>query len=366
MPDMFGQAFTASPLARLGIRYPIIQAPMAGTSTPALAAAVCNAGGLGSLGLGSSTPSAARSAILETQRLTSKPFNVNLFVHDKGVAHAENEAVWLDYLRPMFDKFGAEVPKGVKEIYKTFKEDEEMLQVILETKPPVVSFHFGLPGINIIEKLKGYGAVLLASATNLDEARNIEEAGLDMIIAQGIEAGGHRGMFDPTISDDQLSTFALTSLLLKTSSLPIIPAGGVMDGAGILSYLTLGASAVQMGTAFILCPESSADGGFRSALRGDGATHTRLTSLISGRPARCLSNKWTEVEKGLEGRVQPAYPMAYDAGKAIHAAAKAKGEEGYGAHWAGQGAPAAREMEAGELVRLLTQEIESARAGMGT
>ncbi|KAI9637612.1 2-nitropropane dioxygenase-like enzyme [Dioszegia hungarica] len=358
---MFGPAFPSSPLFRLGVRYPIIQAPMAGTSTPALAAAVSNAGGLGSLGMGASTPAAARKAIEETKRLTDKPFNVNLFVHEKGVANATNEAEWLSFLRPVFAEYGAQPPEGVQEIYKTFKEDEEMLEVLLDTKPAVVSFHFGLPAEAIIRRLRENGAVLLGSATNLEEARRIEASGLDMIIAQGAEAGGHRGMFDPTIPDDELSTFALTTLLLKSSKLPIIPAGGIMDGAGILGYLTLGCPFVQMGTAFILTPESGADAGFRAALKGPGAEHTRLTPLISGRPARCLQNKWTDLATKLEGRVQPAYPMAYDAGKALHAAAKAKGEEGYGAHWAGQGAPAAREMGAGEMVRLLVQEIEEAR-----
>lgn len=314
--------------------------------------------------MGSSTPAAARKAIEETKRLTDKPINVNLFVHEAGIANATSEKEWIDFLKPVFDQYGAKAPENLKDINKTSKDNEEMLQVLLDTEPAIVSFHFGLLSPEAIGRLKAYGAVLLATATNLEEARRIEEAGLDMIVAQGYEAGGHRGVFDPKIPDDKLSTFALTTLLLKSSKLPIIPAGGVMDGAGISSYLALGCSAVQMGTAFILTPESAADAGFRSNLKSSAASHTRMTSLISGRPARCLHNKWTEIEAKLDGRVQPAYPMTYDAGKAVHAAAKAKGEEGYGAHWAGQAAPNVREMGAGELVAKLVQEIEEAKANL--
>jgi nitronate monooxygenase len=211
-----------------------------------------------------------------------------------------------------------------------------MQALLIEAAPAVVSFHFGLPPAPVIAALKARGC-LLASATSLAEARAIEAAGLDAIVAQGIEAGGHRGMFDPAAPDDALGTLALTRLLVREARLPVIAAGGIMDGAGVAAVLDLGAVAAQLGTAFIACPESSADAAYRAALAGPGAWHTRLTALISGRPARCLANRFTALADSVGDRQVPDYPVAYDAGKALHAAAKAQGEHGFGAQWAGQG-----------------------------
>jgi nitronate monooxygenase len=189
------------------------------------------------------------------------------------------------------------------------------------------------------------------------EARALAEANVDAIVAQGYEAGGHRGIFDPDSDDDCLGTFALTRLLVSEIDRPIIAAGGIMDGAGIVAALRLGASAAQLGTAFVACDESQADEGYRVALKSDAALHTVMTRAISGRPARCLANRFTALGRDVDPRDVPAYPIAYDAGKAMHAAAKAKGEFGFGAQWAGQGAPLLREMPAGDLVALLRREI---------
>ncbi|MEO2038223.1 MAG: nitronate monooxygenase, partial [Martelella sp.] len=206
--------------------------------------------------------------------------------------------------------------------------------------------------------LKDAGIRLFATATSLAEAEAVEAAGLDAVIAQGIEAGGHRGVFDPLAADDGLGTFALTRLLARKTGIPVIAAGGIMDGAGIAAARDLGAIAAQLGTAFIACPESSADDAYRAALKGPGAFHTRLTTAISGRPARALANRFTELaETSLRGATPPDYPIAYDAGKALHAAAKACGEAGYGAQWAGQGAPLARAMPAAELMATLAREM---------
>jgi nitronate monooxygenase len=348
-------------LDKLGIKVPIVQAPMAGVSTPALAAAVSNAGGLGSIGVGATDATGARAMIEELRSRTDRPFNVNLFVHGTPVADPVREAAWLNWLQPLFAEFGAQPPKALRTIYKSFAEDTDMLSMLLETRPPVVSFHFGLPPDEAIRALKANGTTLLATATSPEEARQVEQAGIDAIVAQGIEAGGHRGVFDPSLPDDGLGTFALVRLLVREGTLPVIAAGGIMDGAGIAAALGLGAIAAQLGTAFVACSESSADEAYRKALAGPAAYHTRLTRLISGRPARALANRFTSLQETLD-RLLPDYPIAYDAGKALHAAAKARNEHGFGAQWAGQGAPLARAMPAAELVSTLVTEFEISTA----
>jgi nitronate monooxygenase len=345
-------------LDTLGVTLPIVQAPMAGVSTPALAAAVSNAGGLGSIGIGATDPSGAHKMIEELRALTDRAFNVNVFVHETPQPDRAREAAWLDALRPYFDAFGAMPPSSLRTIYKSFADDPEMLKLLIDMKPAVVSLHFGLPSADAIAALKQAGIMLFATATSLDEARKIEVAGIDVIVAQGVEAGGHRGVFDPHAHDDGLGTIALTRLLVRHCSLPVVAAGGIMDGAGIATARDLGAVAAQLGTAFIACPETSADDGYRKALMGDGAYHTQLTSLISGRPARAIANRFTALGDVLDGAV-PSYPIAYDAGKALNAAAKAQGEYGFGAQWAGQGAPLARAMPAAELVATLMRELDA-------
>ena len=348
-------------LDQLGLSVPVVQAPMAGVSTPALAAAVSNNGGLGSIGVGATDAVGARAMIAALRERTDRAFNVNLFVHGPASADPVREAEWLDWLRPLFAEFGAEPPEALRAIYRSFAEDADMLAMLVETAPPVVSFHFGLPPADALSALRERGILLLATATSLREARAIEAAGIDVVVAQGIEAGGHRGVFDPAIPDDALGTMALTRLLVRGTGLPVIAAGGIMDGAGIAAVLDLGAVAAQLGTAFVACPESAADDAYRAALTGPGADHTAMTPLISGRPARALANRFTALAHEVGDRRPPDYPIAYDAGKALHAAARARGEHGFGAHWAGQGAPLARAMPAGILVETLRTELQSCR-----
>lgn len=335
--------------------HPIIQAPMAGVSTPALAAAVSNAGALGSIGIASSTLSAARAMIVETRGLTSSPFNVNVFCHAPARRDATAEAQWLDFLQPVFEEFGARAPVGLNEIYRSFAHDDEAFAMVLALRPPIMSFHFGLPSQDRVNALHEAGIVTFATATNLAEAQRIEAAGIKAIVAQGIEAGGHRGLFDPAAHDPCLSTSVLTRLLVRQAGIPVIAAGGIMDAAGINAAMTLGAAAVQMGTAFVLCPESAADDAYRTALKGPRAHDTQISAAISGRPARGLANRMMELARA--GPRIPDYPVAYDASKALHTAAKAKGNDGFAAQWAGQGAPLAREMAAGDLVRDLAGAI---------
>ena len=242
------------------------------------------------------------------------------------------------------------------EAYRSFLEDDDMLAMLLAERPTVVSFHFGVPSRERIEALHAAGIVLLGSATSLLEARALAAADVDAIVAQGYEAGGHRGVFIPDADDDRLGILALTRLLARAMDRPVIAAGGIMDGAGVAAALRLGASAAQLGTAFVACDESQADAGYRAALRSDAAHHTVMTRAISGRPARCLANRFTELGRGVAPRDVPDYPRAYDAGKALHAAGKAKGEHGFGAQWAGQGAPLSRPMPAADSVALLRRE----------
>ncbi|WVF68265.1 hypothetical protein IAT40_003030 [Kwoniella sp. CBS 6097] len=333
---------------------------MAGVSTPQLAAAVSNAGGLGSIGVGASTPEAARKSIEELKNLTDRPFNVNVFVHKRAEHDRTKASAWIEALRPTFERFGVEPPTELREIYNTFADDKEMFQVLMETKPAVVSFHFGLPEGKVIDSLKSCGIILFASVTSLAEAQAVERTAVDVLVAQGYEAGGHRGIFDPFGTDDQLSTTVLTRLSVSKCNKPVIAAGGIMDGAGVNSVLDLGAIAAQLGTAFVCADESSADTPYRQAMSSNAAQHTVMTSAISGRPARCLSNAFTALDQTLsrDGVTVPGYPYTYDAGKALHAAAKANGENGFGAQWAGQGAPLARSMPAAELIKLLEEEMK--------
>ncbi|MGF6482497.1 NAD(P)H-dependent flavin oxidoreductase YrpB (nitropropane dioxygenase family) [Paraburkholderia sp. JPY419] len=240
---MSTQADNRALLRTLGIHKPIIQAPMAGVTTPALAAAVSNAGGLGSLGVAAMNAENARRAIHQTRELTTRPFNVNVFCHRPATPDAAVERAWLAWLEPVFRQYGATPPQALSEIYTSFVVDTAMQAMLLAEKPAVVSFHFGLPPDAVIAQLKHAGIRLLASATNLDEAAAAVEAGVDAIVAQGIEAGGHRGIFDTTSRDERLGTFALTRLLASEFDLPVIAAGGIMDGAGIAAALALGAQA---------------------------------------------------------------------------------------------------------------------------
>jgi nitronate monooxygenase len=344
-------------LRLLGIDLPIIQAPMAGVSTPAMAAAVSEAGALGSIGVGAASADGARKMIAAVRERTQRSLHVNVFCHRPARSNTEVETAWLERLRPDFERFGAKPPTVLREIYRSFLTDDAMLGALVADRPRVVSFHFGLPPADCIGVLREAGIVLLASATGPEEGLAAAKAGIHAVIAQGYEAGGHRGVFDPDAGDTCLGTFALTRLLVRQLSVPVIAAGGIMDGAGIAAVLRLGASAAQLGTAFVGCPESDADAGYRKALASDAAHHTIMTRAISGRPARCLANLFTQLGAAVAPQQIPDYPLAYDAGKALHAAAKASDEYGYGAQWAGQGAPLARPMPAADLVASLAKEL---------
>jgi len=347
-------------LELLGIEHPIIQAPMAGVSTVPLAAAVSNAGALGSIAVGAINAQQARAAIVEMRSLSSRPFNVNVFAHRPALANPRREAAWLDWLAAHFEDQGAVAPQALREIYTSFLADPDMLAVLVEERPAVVSFHFGLPTPEQVRALHGAGIVLMACATSPAEARAVEAAGIDIVVAQGTEAGGHRGVFDPDQPDAGLGTFALLQLLRPVVDIPIVAAGGIMDGRGIDAALRLGASGVQLGTAFILAPESSASAHHRALIQG-GATRTAMTDAISGRAARGLVNRYFDEIGGAGHPPVPDYPIAYDAAKALHAAAAARGNMDYSVNWAGQAYPLARALPAAQLVSTLMAELAQAR-----
>ena len=311
------------------------------------------------MALGASSVEQARQLIAQTQALTDKAFNVNVFCHLTPKRSQKNEQAWVDYLSPQFSQFNTQPPEQLGEIYLSFLDNPKMLALFLEMKPPVVSFHFNVPSVEVINQLKAQGIYTMAAATNLQEAQAIEKAGIDAIVAQGIEAGGHRGMFDVQAADDELTTQELVKLLAQHTHLPIIATGGIMNGQDIKVALDNGAAAAQLGTAFLLCPESATNAGYRANLKQQTADNTTLTSAISGRPARGIVNSFIETGAQYDLSKLPDYPIAYDVGKQLNAAATKSGSDEYAAHWAGQNVAKVREMPAAELVKTLVKELQA-------
>ena len=343
-------------LELLEIKHPIFLAPMAGVSTPELAAEVSNQGAFGSLGLGANTPETAKTEILKTQTLTDKPFQVNFFCHQPERLDPQKAQQWIEYIRPQFAKFGTEPPSELRCIYPSFLDNDDFLNVVLETRPKAVSFHFGIPHPRQIQALKDAGIVTLVSATNLIEAQQIEAAGIDIIIAQGIEAGGHRGIFNQTF-DAAIKTSDLVQLISTHCKLPVVAAGGIMNGDQAKSMLKLGAAAVQLGTAFVQCKSSSANTAYRKALFSQSIT--QISSSLSGRPARGLVGTWhTQVDSPNRPKT-PAYPYTYDLAKQLMSIANTHRDFSYSAFWAGSNVTHIRELEAADLVNQLVLEIKT-------
>lgn len=341
----------------LGIEFPIIQAPMAGVSTPALAAAVSNAGGLGSIAAGAVDAAGTSQMMQDVKALTDKPWHVNFFAHETPGRDAGQETAWIEILSPVFEELGAAPPDKLEEGYKSFLDDAAMLEAVLEARPPVASFHFGLPHAEQIKAMRDCNVILLASATNVEEALACERAGMDAIIVQGVEAGGHRGVHTGR-KDQQIGLFALLPQVADAVSVPVIAAGGIADGRGVAAALALGADGVQMGTAFICCPESSAAPRHRELLGSANARDTVLTRGVSGRAARGLRNRLLDIAQENE-KDAPAYPVAYDAAKALVKAASEKRREGFEVMWAGEAGALSKALPAAELMNVLTAEMQS-------
>ncbi|VEU22732.1 DEKNAAC103784 [Brettanomyces naardenensis] len=331
---------------------------MVGVSTPELAAAVSNAGGLGSLGLGASTPEKAEKIIIATRKLTDKPFNVNFFCHKPVSRNQEREQKWIGFLEPAFRQNGSQPPKQLNEIYKSFVEDEDMFRMLLRQKPAVISFHFGIPKQHWIDELRKNGSFTMATATSLHEARTIADSGMDAVVAQGIEAGGHRGIFDTDAHDSELSTAELVELLASSNlGIPVVAASGIMNGSDISEMLSRGADAAQLGTAFVLCPESGTNASYRQKLQA-AEGETCVTSVISGRPARGIVTPFIE-DCQRENAPPPAeYPLTYDLNKQLNSVDRKGSKTGdFAAYWAGTNYHVARSMPAALLVRTLVEEM---------
>lgn len=337
----------------LGIKFPILLSPMAGVTTPQLAAEVSNAGALGALGLGASSSESCREQILATQALTQKPFQVNFFCHQTLENNVVKNQQWLDYVKTEFDKFNAPLPKQLNCIYDSFLAHDKFLQIILDTGVKIVSFHFGIPHKSQLMALKQSGVITLATATNVNEAIEIEQAGIDIVVAQGIEAGGHRGIFHSQ-RDGAISTLELVQLLTKSVQCPIVAAGGLMTGQDCKLMLESGANAVQLGTAFVQCASSNANQAYRKALFSQA--QTQITQCISGRPARGLVNAWHSLDTVQRPDVAD-YPYAYDVAKQLHSIASQQGCQDYAAFWAGMGVAKIRDLSAPDLVNTLVQEM---------
>jgi nitronate monooxygenase len=345
---------------RLRLRVPLVQAPMAGVSTPELAAAVTNAGGLGSVALGALSAAAAEQTLARTRELTGGPIAANVFVHDTPLRSPAVEAAFLSALAPLFESAGARPPDRLEEIYVSFNDNDEMLEVLLRARPEVVSLHFGTGTADRIDALRGAGMLLMATATTLAEARELARSGIDVIVLQHSDAGGHSGAFlgDPADAGSELAT--LVAAMRTELELPVVAAGGLMDGGDIGAVLAAGAAAAQLGTAFVACPETLASDTYRDRLRGRRATRT--TARISGRSARGIENPLMQALDGLDVEV-PDYPLTYDAIKQLVAAVN---EPAFSVMWAGAGAARARPMPAAELVGRLEDELAAYWADQGT
>lgn len=335
----------------LGIELPIIQAPMAGVQDSALAIAVSNAGGLGSLPCAMLAPAAMRRELDNLRARTDKPYNVNFFCHAPPRPDADRETAWRQALRPYHAEFGIDTD-AIAAGPGRLPFDEDCADLLAEYMPPVLSFHFGLPSAELLARVRAWGAKVVSSATTVDEARWLEARGVDLIIAQGVQAGGHRGMFLDTDLNAQLDTMTLLAQILDAVRVPVVAAGGIADARGVAAALALGAAGVQLGTAYLLCPEATTSALHRAALQSEAAAHTALTNVFTGRPARAIVNRFVR-ELGPISPLAPAFPLAAAAVAPLRAKAEAAGSADFSPLWAGQSARACRDIPAAQLTREL-------------
>jgi nitronate monooxygenase len=337
--------------ALFNVEKPIIQAPMAGVQDYRLAAAVSNAGGLGSLPCAMLGPDALREELKALDEATSKPYNLNFFAHTPPEPNPQQEANWQQALAPYYKEFGID-PASITAGPGRMPFNEESAAIVEEFSPAVVSFHFGLPKPELLERVKKAGAKVLSTATTVDEALWLEQHGADAIIAQGLEAGGHRGIFLTKDMTTQMGTFALLPQIVAAVKIPVIAAGGIATAEGVRAALDLGAVAAQIGTAFMLCPEATTKPLHREALKSPAARHTAITNLFSGGPARGIVNRVMR-ELGPVCDQAPAFPLATNAIAPLRAAGEAAGTGDFSPLWSGQNASGCREIPAGKLVEEL-------------
>jgi nitronate monooxygenase len=339
------------------IDHPIVQAPMAGASSTQMAIAVSEAGGLGSIAAAMLTPETLRTELQIAQQGTGRSINVNFFCHTSPMVDAAREAAWRQRLAPYYREHGIADDAGAGGPVRA-PFSAALCEVLLAFKPKVASFHFGLPDVSLVERLKSAGILVISSATSAEEARWLAARGADAVIAQGAEAGGHRGMF---LNDDiarQAGTMALVPQVVDAVKVPVIAAGGIGDGRGIVAALALGAAGAQIGTGYLLTPESKISASHRAALKAAHDNSTTLTNLFTGRPARGIVNRYIR-EVGPMSPDAPPFPLAAGAALPLRMAAEAKGSTEFTPLWSGQAPTLAREMPAGALTAKLIDETEA-------
>jgi nitronate monooxygenase len=339
----------------LGTALPIVQGPMAGAQGSALAVAVCNAGGLGSLPCAMLDTTAMRAGLVAIRAGTTAPFNVNFFCHTPPEPDPELERAWRELLAPYYAELGVD-PVAVPTMAARQPFSHEAAEVLEEVRPEVVSFHFGLPPEDLLARVRRWGAKVLATATTVEEACWLEARGVDAIVAQGLEAGGHRGSFLSQDPSPQLGTLALVPRIVSAVKVPVIAAGGIVDAAGVAAVRRLGAAGALVGTAYLLCPEATTSAVHRAALASDAARVTALTNLFSGRPARGIVNRLMR-ELGPMRADVPAFPLAAVAIAPLRARAEARGSGDFSPLWAGQSAAGCRAMPAAVLTQALAAGI---------
>jgi nitronate monooxygenase len=340
-----------------GIEHPIVQAPMAGSMDFDLAAEVSAAGGLGSLPAGLFSREKLREQFDKFRARTDKPINVNFLCHKPPELSNAREARWRDRLEAYYREMGIDPSAPVPSSNRT-PFDAGMCELMEELKPQVVSFHFGLPAADLVARVKAAGCLVMCSATTPAEAVVLERAGVDAVIAQGTEAGGHRGMF---LADDlaaQVGTFALVPQVVDAVNVPVVAAGGIADARGVAAAFGLGASGVQIGTAYLRCPESKISAPHRAALASAGADSSVLTNVMSGRPARAVVNRLIR-EVGPISELAPEFPLAAGALAPLRAKAEAEGSGDFSPMWCGQGVALGRDMPAGEFTKALAAEAQA-------
>jgi nitronate monooxygenase len=335
----------------VGIELPIIQAPMAGSVSSAIVIAVSEAGGLGSLPCAMFSPEQVRTELGIIRQRTSRPINLNFFCHEPPATDSAREHAWRERLKPYYDEIGLD-PQTPTPASVRMPFDSATCDLVEEFTPEVVSFHFGLPERSLLDRVRASGAKIISSATSVDEALWLEAQGCDAIIAQGYEAGGHRGMFLTNDISTQAGTMALVPQVVDAVKVPVIAAGGITDARGIVAAFALGASAVQMGTAYLFCPEATLSRVHREALRAAKDNRTALTNVFTGRPARGIVNRLMS-EVGPLSEQAPEFPLAGGAIAPLRAQAEANGSGDFTALWSGQAAALSRELPAGELTQQL-------------
>lgn len=340
-----------------GIELPLVQAPMAGVQGSALAIAVSNAGGLGSLPCAMLSAQALQSEIETLAAGTVRLWNLNFFCHSMPASDPAREAAWRKTLTPYFDEFGID-PTTLEAGAVRMPFDSAVADAIEPFKPAVLSFHFGLPAPELVARVKSWGSKVISSATTVAEARWLEANGADAVIAQGLEAGGHRGIFLGNDLSTQIGTMALVPQIVHAVGVPVIAAGGIADAQGVEAAMALGASGVQIGTAYLLCPEATTSSLHRAALVSDRVAHTVLTNLFSGRPARGIRNRLID-ELGPIGRTPPEFPWAGTALAPLKAAAEKLGRDDFSSLWSGQNASGCSPVPAAELTRKLVRNLKS-------